>query len=118
MPRNIAIVFDSDFSQQLEKLAFRAPVWLVDTPQNRAAAETVNHAAVEWPHISVTIFRPLESTKEDWRSLLEQITLRERTLEAVDVIGAPLTLVARAALAESGLARFDETESGFRARRA
>ena len=38
--------------------------------------------------------------------------------DAIEVIGAPLTLVARAALAESGLARFEETTNGFRAKRA
>jgi hypothetical protein len=118
LPRAVAIVFDSDFSEQLEKLAFRSPVWIVDTPANRTAAEAMNHAVVEWPHISVTLFRPSDATKEDWRTLLEQIALRERIIDGIDVIGAPLTLVARDAFAESGLARFDETETGFRAKRA
>ncbi|HKR65946.1 MAG TPA: hypothetical protein VJZ00_19600 [Thermoanaerobaculia bacterium] len=117
MPRNVTIVFDPAF-EGLDALAFRSPVWIVDTPANRTSAETVNLSAVEWPHISVTVFRPPESTKEDWRTLLEQIAIHERTIDAIDVLGAPLTLVARAALAESGLTKFEETESGFRARRA
>ncbi len=120
MPRNVAIVFTPDFSADLQKLAFHTPVWLVDTPANRAAAEEAWHAAIEWPHITVTLFRPPDenATKEDWNTLLEQISFRERTLDTVEVIGAPLTLVARAALAEVGLARFDETATGFRAKRA
>jgi hypothetical protein len=95
-------------------------VWLVDTPANRTAAEEAWRAAIEWPHITVTLFRPPDehAAKEDWQTLLEQVSFRERTLESVEVIGAPLTLVARAALTEAGLARFDETASGFRAKRA
>ena len=120
MPRHIAIVFAPDFASELQKLAFHTPVWLVDTPANHAAAEEAWHAAIEWPHITVTLFRPPEEhvTKEDWSTLLEQIAFRERVLDSIDVIGTPLSLVARAALAEVGLARFEETATGFRAKRA
>jgi hypothetical protein len=120
MSRSIAVVFAPDFSARLSKLAFRSPVWIVDTPDNRVAAEEAWHATVEWPHITVTLFRPPESeaTKDDWRTLLDQVSIRERSVDVIEVIGAPLTLVARAALAESGLARFEETEDGFRAKRA
>lgn len=119
MARTVAIVFDADFSTQLEKTAFHVPVWLADTPANHEAAEDAWRAAVEWPHISVTLFRPPETqpSREDWRMLLDQIAFRERNLDGIDVIGTPLTLVARAALVEAGFARFDETMAGFRARK-
>ena len=39
MSRTVAIVFDENYSSQLEKTAFHTPVWLIDTPENRAAAE-------------------------------------------------------------------------------
>ena len=120
MPRSVAVVFETDFSDRLGSLAFRSPVWIVDTPRNRAAAEEAWQSTVEWPHITVTLFRPpeTEATEDDWRALLGQVSIHERSLEAIEVIGAPLTLVARAALAESGLARFEETSNGFRAKRA
>ena len=119
MPRTVAIVFEPDFSSQLEKLAFHTPVWVVDTPANRAAAEDAWREAVEWPHITVTLFRPpaAHASKDDWRLLLDQIGLRERFVEGIDVIGSPLTLAARAVLSEVGYIRFDETTSGFRAKR-
>jgi hypothetical protein len=118
MPRSVAIIFDSDFSDRLGKVAFRTPVWIVDTPANRAAAEEAWHATVDWPHITVTLFRPSEEqAKEDWRALLDQVKLHERAVDVIEVIGAPLTLTARAVLAESGLARFEETSDGFRAKR-
>lgn len=119
MARSVAIVFDPDFASQLERLAFHTPVWVVDTPANRAAAEDAWHAAIEWPHITVTLFRPPDAhpSKDDWRMLLDQIAFRERSVDAIEVLGSPLTLVARAVLVDAGFARFDETPHGFRAKR-
>lgn len=119
MPRTVAIVLATDYSAALEKLAFTTPVWIVDTPENRNAAEQAWHAATEWPHIIVTLFRAPEgtATKGDWRALLDQIAFREKTVDTIDLIGSPLTLAARAALTETGFARFEETAQGVRARR-
>jgi hypothetical protein len=113
LARSVAVVFADDFSAQLEKLSFHTPVWLADTSANRTAAEEAWQRAVEWPHISVMLFRP----QEEWQSLLGQITLRERTVDAIEVIGAGLTDEARAELTTAGFVRFEETGSGFRARR-
>lgn len=120
MPRPVAIVFEPDFSRELEKLAFRASVWLVDTPSNHEAAEEAWLSAAEWPQITVTLFRaPLDEvpTSDDWLALVGQVSLRESNVEVVEVIGAPLTLGARAALLEAGMGRFEDTEHGFRAKR-
>lgn len=107
------IVFDEDCSAQLEKLAFHSPVWLVDTPANRAAAEQAWHAAIEWPHITVTLFR-----RQEWQTLLDQIAFQEKRLvDTMEVLGEPLTDAARTALAATGFTRFEDTETGFRARR-
>ncbi|HEU4886708.1 MAG TPA: hypothetical protein VFV49_02400 [Thermoanaerobaculia bacterium] len=113
MARSVAIVFADDFSAQLEKLSFHTPVWLADTPANHTAAEDAWQRAVEWPHISVTLFRP----QEEWRALLDQIGLQQRTVDAIEVIGASLTNDARTELMAAGFVRFEETGSGFRARR-
>jgi hypothetical protein len=121
MPRSVAIVFEPDYAIHLERLAFHTPVWLVDTPPNRAAAEDVLRSAAEWPHIAVTLFRSPagQPTREDWRALLSELEIRERSFEALEVIGTPKTNVAHASLVEAGFARFDQTASGgFRARRS
>jgi hypothetical protein len=116
--RSVAIVFAEDFAAQLEKLSFHTPVWLADTPANHTAAEAAWQRAVEWPHISVTLFRsPSNATRDDWRALLDQIALRERAIDAIEVIGAPLSPVARAVLDDAGFSRMEETPGGFRARR-
>ncbi len=119
MARSIAIVFAADFSAQLEKLAFRTPVWLVDSSANHTAAEAAWQRAVEWPHISVTLFRSSlpSPTGDDWMTLLEQIALRERTVDAVEVLGTPFTATARKALLLAAYTKFEETPNGFRARK-
>ena len=111
MPRSVAVVFAEDYSSQLEKLAFHTPVWLIDTPENRAAAEEAWRTAVEWPHITVTLFR-----ENDWRLLLELISLRER-FDVVEAIGTMLTPHVRGALEAARFVRIEETANGFRARR-
>lgn len=111
MPRSVAVVFDPDFSSALEKLAFHTPVWMIDTPENRTAAEEAWRLAIEWPHISVTLFRDY-----DWPTLLYQIGLHER-FDALEVLGAPLSDDARNALQDAGFVRIDPAASGFRARR-
>jgi len=113
MPRTVAIVFSRDYSEKLDNLAFHTPVWMVETPENRAAAEEAWRRAVEWPHIHVTLFR----AREEWNSLLAQIAI-EHALDSIDVIGAPLTGNAREALAEAGFQRVEETAEGFRARKS
>ena len=117
--RLVTVVFTDDYSEQLEKTAFRSAVWLADTPANHTAAEAAWHLAVEWPQISVTLFRPpaADPNREEWRALVEQIKLQEGGLGALDVIGSPLTLAARAVVREAGFGRVEETGDGFRARR-
>lgn len=120
MARSVAIVFQSDYSAHLERLAFHTPVWLVDTTENRAAAEDVWMRAVEWPHLVVTLFRApaAEPSRDDWRRLLAEVAIRERAFDTIDAIGTTLTPVARASMVEGGFTRFEETASGFRARRS
>ena len=112
MPRSVAVVFADNFSSQLEKLAFHTPVWMIDTPANRSAAEAAWMQAVEWPHISVTLFRPM-----DWEPLLEQIAMHHDRFDVVEAIGAELTPELRATLERMGFVRIVETTGGFRARR-
>jgi hypothetical protein len=111
MPSTIAIVFEPDFSSRLPTLSFHTPVWLADTPENRQAAEEAWRQVTEWPHISVTMFRP----ESDWPELLGLIALQQRTADTIDVIGSPLDADARASLANAGYVHFDGTPQGFRA---
>lgn len=116
MSRTVTIVLDPDFGDELHELALRTAVWIVETETNRAAAEEAWRRAVEWPHISVTVFRP-----SGLPHLLEQVELHHgplsqaRPFSVLEVVGAALTDEACAALAEGGFAEPKETPRGFRA---
>jgi len=107
MSRRVAIVFDAGFGDRLSGLVMRMPVWIVESAANRPAVSEAWNRATEWPHISVTVFRP----PDDLKHLLSQIGHPQR----VDVIGLPLSDDAREALHAAGFTKISETADGFRA---
>jgi hypothetical protein len=108
MSRRVAIVFDREFGDRLGDLAMRMPVWIVESNANRPAVAAAWNRASEWPHISVTVFRP----PGDLRLLLSQIGQPQR----VDVIGMRLKDEVRDILTDAGFATITETSDGFRAK--
>jgi hypothetical protein len=108
MSRRVAIIFDREFGDRLGELAMRMPVWIVESNANRSAVADVWNRASEWPHISVTVFRP----PGDLRLLLTQIGQPQR----VDVIGMRLKDEVREILTDAGFATIVETSDGFRAK--
>jgi hypothetical protein len=108
MSRRVAIVFDREFGDRLGELAMRMPVWIVESNANRPAVAAAWNRASEWPHISVTVFRP----PGDLRLLLTQIGQPQR----VDVIGMRLKEEVREILTDAGFATVVETSDGFRAK--
>jgi hypothetical protein len=107
MSRRVAIVFDREFGDRLPTLAMRTPVWIVESSANRAAVAEAMNRATEWPHISVTVFRPTDELKH----LLSQIGHAQR----VDVIGLQLSDDVREAMRTGGFTKVVETSDGFRA---
>jgi hypothetical protein len=107
MSRRVAIVFDTEFGDRLLTLVMRTPVWIVESAANRAAVAEAMNRATEWPHISVTVFRPTD----DLKHLLSQIGHPQR----VDVIGVALSDDSREAMRTAGFTKVIETNDGFRA---
>lgn len=113
----VALVLVPDFRESLKKLAFRMPVWIVETPENRLAAQEAWHMAEEWPQIDVTIFNSVPADREEWVGKIEMIDMHVE-ITTLEVIGSDMTLPARAALTELGFDRFESTKDGFRAKRS
>jgi hypothetical protein len=107
MSRRVAIVFDAEFGDRLLTLAMRMPVWIVESSTNRSAVSDAMSRATEWPHISVTVFRPTD----DLKHLLSQIGHPQR----VDVIGLRLADDSHYAMRTAGFTKVVETTEGFRA---
>ncbi len=112
----VALVLVKDFRDSLQKLAFRMPVWLLETQENRLAAAEAVRMSEEWPQIDVTIFTGMPRDREEWIDRVKSMELNRR-ITSLEVIGSEMTLPARAALTELGFDKFESTPEGFRARR-
>jgi hypothetical protein len=118
----VAIVLDAGFGMRLRELAARMPVWIVDTPDNRAAIES------EWTRRrrdgaerEVTVFRMIEglSPAEHIAALARTVdrhhgpSAQSPPFEMLVVIGAAVDAVATAALASIGGEAPVPTDDGF-----
>lgn len=102
----------------------KTEVWIVESEENRAAADALWTVAQEWPHISVTIFHgPEVPTAETWCVVLDQVQMHHRAavkgtpFDTIDVIGSEATPEARRTLSAVGFERISLTREGFRASR-
>jgi hypothetical protein len=122
LPPAVAVVVDPAFGDGLAALAARVPVWVADTPDNRAAAERVRAGTAAGPH-EVTTFRVDPSaTPAAWCAGVLPAIMDHHGGDgphpragAVEVVGAePIPELARA-LAAYGFTRVEPGGAGFRA---
>jgi hypothetical protein len=120
----VGLVVDLGFGDRLLGLASRMPVWLIDTPINRAAAERHWRTHTGQVHTNgVTTFKyDATGTPEQWCSdVLSNVDLHhgqyshDPPYSAVEVLGTPLTEKLRTAFNEFGFMVFSEHTDGFRA---
>jgi hypothetical protein len=123
-PYRVLVVVDRDYGQRLAELAQSGPVWILDTPANRTAAQQIWAADPNRSHLKgVTTFKfREESSSEDILiNELDTIDLHHGTHSAsppytvLDVIGTAVTARLKAELAQFGFDDFQETPQGFRA---
>jgi hypothetical protein len=125
--RRVFVVLDCDYGSRLAELAQAGPVWIVDTPPNRAAAEGCWAANPDRTHLnSVTTFKfeVGSSSEEILGNELGTIDLHHGIYSAsppytaIEVIGATLSETVRRRLSEFGFSEFERTSEGFRAVRS
>ncbi len=118
----VAVVLETEFGDRLCELAARMPVWIVDTPVNRSAAEQHWAGHPMSTHLDgVTTFTvDLAGTAEAWLvGILADVDLHhgyyshDPAYSAIEIYGASLTPEVREALAEYGLMAFAERSGGF-----
>ena len=122
----VVIVVDPAFGERIRALAPEIPVWVVDTPVNRAAAQRF------WPNgpehgtrVDITTFiaRAGESPERVCMGVLPTVDLHHNELSqsppysAVEVHGASPTPELQAALEELGLVVVEKCGAHFVARR-
>lgn len=123
-PYRVLVVVDRDYGQRLAELDQSGPVWIVDTPANRTAAQQIWAADPNRSHLEgVTTFKfREESSSEDILiNELDTIDLHHGTHSATQpytvlhVIGTAITGRLKAELAQFGFDDFQEAPQGFRA---
>ncbi len=119
---SVAIVLVPDFATEVEALVRQMPVWLIDTPPNRAAAERLWRGS---PALDLTLFSATagESAEEVCAGIIGTVELhhgphsRDPPCEAIEVIGATVSPLVRAALSAEGYPLVAERLGGFVATR-
>lgn len=120
----VSVVVDREYGAQLADLAQSGPVWIVDTPLNRTAAETIWAATPNRTHLDgVTTFKfaPESSSEDILLNELDTIDLHhgehssDPPYTILEIIGARVTSRLKAELSEFGFNEFQETPQGFRA---
>lgn len=119
---SITVVLDRSYGDRLSDLPLGQPVWIVDTPVNRAAAQKLWSERHDETHLTgITTFKSDLSAEESLIDEFDTIDLHHGSYSAdppytvVDVIGARLTDSVRATLQDFGFDEFRLTSAGFRA---
>jgi hypothetical protein len=120
----VFVVVDREYGERLSELAPKEPVWIVDTPDNRAAAQKIWAAATERSHLQgVTTFKASEdcSREDTLINELGTIDLHHGAYSAdppytvLEVIGVVMSERVKVELSQFGFDEFQATAEGFRA---
>jgi hypothetical protein len=119
----VFVVLDRDYGERLLELARSGPVWIVDTPQNRAVVQNLWAANPNRNHLEgVTTFKAGHdcSSEETLINELDTIDLHHGSYSAdlpytvLEVIGTPISERLKAELSHYGFNKFQPTGEGFR----
>jgi hypothetical protein len=121
-PYRVGLVLHEDYSSGLPDLAGRMPVWVVDTPSNRKAAQRIWASRPGQSHLTgLTTFKVAADSSAVERCLgeLGTIDLHHGEYSAsppyseLEVFGVALTEDVKRGFIEAGFTRFEVTEDGF-----
>lgn len=122
----VIVVLDREYGEQLPELPDSVPVWVVDTPPNRAVAERLWAERRDESHLTgITTFKVQSGCSPDDILVGELGTIdlhhgeysSQPPYSILEVIGTSLNDTIKAALAEFGFNEFQSCGTGFRATR-
>jgi len=115
LDRRVTLVFDPLFGTKAVEAATRGPLWLLDSPQNKATAKAL-WVKYEKKVGHITLFTPMGDTLEEACELvISDIFEHHPRLHELTVIGISITDKIRSAL---GAGTFRENEYGLVFRRS
>src|SRR5258707_5607422 len=118
---NLIVVVDPNYGDRLETTSHIAPVWVVDSPQNKAACKRLWHAHPTSDHRekgSVTCYNVTDADARlaNLINVLPDLEEHHREFSGVftlEVIGLKLTDSVIRTLRELGFSSFSEAPEGF-----
>jgi len=123
-PQKVGIIVDPEFGERLHALAARMPLWVADTPANRAAAEAnrrTHPAAFDGMGVTTIRIDPEEEPAE-WAAEVLSLVLehhgeyaQDPPVSVLEFIGTEPTPALRELLAEYGFSVVQPIAAGFRA---
>jgi hypothetical protein len=123
-PYGVFVVLDGEYGTRLSQLVVKGPVWILDTPINRAAAQSFWNAFPDRDHLDgITVFTSKNSgsTEEALLCEIDTIDMHHNAYSAdppytvLEIIGTPLTAKIELELSRYGFDEFLTTAEGFRA---
>jgi len=127
VPYRVFVVLDRECGHRLSELVLSGPVWALDSPKNRSAAENFWSQFPSRDHLDgITIFKASaeHSLEEVLINELETIDMHHGVYSAdppytvLQIIGTALTARIEAALSEYRFNSFRPTPEGFQAIRS
>jgi hypothetical protein len=125
-PYSVFVVLDGEYGMRLSQLIVKGPVWIVDTPTNRAAAQSFWNAFPDRDHLDgVTVFTSKNGDSVEAMFLCEINTIdmhhnaysADPPYTVLEVIGTSLSEKITTELSRYGFNEFLTTSQGFRAER-
>ena len=125
-PYGVAVVLDRHFGDRLVTLAQNGPVWIIESPENQAAARICWNRNPTASHLEgITLFKSFDvmSPEDVLIANLDTIELHHGEYSAtvpysiLEVVGASRSSKIEAELAEYGFNCLEDTPEGFRATR-
>jgi hypothetical protein len=126
VPYKVYVVVDREFGEQLTELERGVPVWIVDTPTNKAVVQRFwNERPGEGHLTGITTFNDVNSSSPEDILLgeLDSIDLHHGSYSAdppytvLEVLGTPLTVRTKNELSTYGFNEFHANSAGFTAKR-
>lgn len=118
----VFIVLDKEYGERLSELNQAGPVWIVDTPRNRAAAQKIWEVAPNRSHLEgVTAFKinADDSPEDNLVNELDAIDLHHGIHSAnppytvLEAVGVQINKRLETELSKFGFNQFQSTEAGF-----
>jgi hypothetical protein len=120
IPYTVGFVADPSFGAGLSELALRMHVWVIDSPENKATAQSFwKQHPEQSTKVGLTTFTPSgHPAEQDLFDQLDTIEEHHPGFNCFEIFGVPMSDRIRTVLTEVGFSQFSSTTQGFKAEKS